>query len=140
MGRSGLGKSTHSSLWLRFVKDSELLNDDQPAVRILDDKPIIFGTPWSGKTRCYKNLQVELSTILCMDQQPYNKITKISNVNLFTHLLSACSLLKSEKNTLQYILKTLAKIAEKVKGGILENKPEAAAAQLAYAFFLRDND
>ena len=76
MGRSGIGKSTHSSLWLKFIAGSELLNDDQPAVRILNDMPIIFGTPWSGKTLCYKNLQVELVAILCMDQQLYNKITR----------------------------------------------------------------
>lgn len=36
LGVSGTGKSTHSGLWLRHVGGSELLNDDNPVVRIHD--------------------------------------------------------------------------------------------------------
>lgn len=34
MAKSGTGKSTHSSLWLEHVPGSELMNDDNPVVRI----------------------------------------------------------------------------------------------------------
>ena len=37
LGKSGTGKSTHSSLWLRHIGETELLNDDNPAVGIGDD-------------------------------------------------------------------------------------------------------
>src|SRR5690606_12637376 len=32
LGKSGTGKSTHSKLWLQHIPDTELLNDDNPAV------------------------------------------------------------------------------------------------------------
>lgn len=51
-GTSGTGKSTHSRLWLENVEGSSLLNDDNPALRVIDGKVIVFGTPWSGKTPC----------------------------------------------------------------------------------------
>lgn len=47
---SGTGKSTHTQLWLkRFGDRAYMLNDDKPALRIIDGKPYACGTPWSGK-------------------------------------------------------------------------------------------
>ena len=54
LGKSGTGKSTHSRLWLQHIPGSELLNDDNPVIRICHGTPVIFGSPWSGKTPCYK--------------------------------------------------------------------------------------
>lgn len=39
LGVSGTGKSTHSSLWLKYIEGTELVNDDNPVVRILDCLP-----------------------------------------------------------------------------------------------------
>lgn len=134
MGRSGIGKSTHSTNWLNYIEGSELLNDDQPAVRIVNNNAIIYGTPWSGKTICYKKKKVVLYAILCMEQQPFNKLVPINNMVLFTHLLSACSLIRTEKRTLKEILHTLAELSIVVKGAILQNKPNKEAVILAYQF------
>ena len=35
LGRSGTGKSTHSRLWLKYIKGSSLLNDDNPIIRVI---------------------------------------------------------------------------------------------------------
>lgn len=134
LGKSGIGKSTHSALWLRYIADSELMNDDQPAVRIFTDRVIIYGTPWSGKTPCYKNICTDLSALVFMEQSSKNDLQTISNITLFTRLLSACSLIKADKTSLKEITNTLAKISETVKGGILKNRPEKAAALLSYQF------
>ena len=34
IGPSGIGKSTHSGLWLKHIPGTRLLNDDQPALRL----------------------------------------------------------------------------------------------------------
>ena len=34
LGPSGTGKSTHARLWLKYIEDTELVNDDNPVVRI----------------------------------------------------------------------------------------------------------
>ncbi len=47
---SGTGKSTHTQLWLkRFGDRAFMLNDDKPAIRIVDGIVYACGTPWSGK-------------------------------------------------------------------------------------------
>lgn len=47
---SGTGKSTHTQLWLKHFGDrAYMLNDDKPAIRIIDGKVYACGTPWSGK-------------------------------------------------------------------------------------------
>ena len=134
LGKSGIGKSTHSSLWLRYIENSELINDDQPAVRIYNNRVVIYGTPWSGKTPCYKKLCTDLHAIVFMEQSQHNKLKIIGCITLFKNLLSACSLIKTDKTSLKEISNTLAKISESVKGGILENKPEKEAAILTYQF------
>ena len=47
----GTGKSTHASLWLKYLneKNPYILNDDKPAIRIMEDGIYAYGTPFSGK-------------------------------------------------------------------------------------------
>ena len=47
---SGTGKSTHTHLWLRYLDGARIINDDKPAIRLIDGTFYAFGTPWSGKT------------------------------------------------------------------------------------------
>ena len=50
LGKSGTGKAHNTQLWLRWIEGSELLNDDNPAVRLMPNgEVLVFGTPWSGK-------------------------------------------------------------------------------------------
>ncbi|MCH5314940.1 MAG: hypothetical protein J1E81_03420 [Eubacterium sp.] len=47
---SGVGKSTHTQLWLKhFGERAYMLNDDKPAIRLIDGEVYACGTPWSGK-------------------------------------------------------------------------------------------
>lgn len=78
LGKSGTGKSTHSRLWLQYIPGSELLNDDNPVIRICHGTPVIFGSPWSGKTPCYKNKEVPLKAIVRLSQAPVNHITSLT--------------------------------------------------------------
>lgn len=47
---SGTGKSTHTSLWRQYIDGVTVINDDKPAVRLIDGQFYAIGTPWSGKT------------------------------------------------------------------------------------------
>ena len=133
IGQSGAGKSTHSRLWLTHVPGTKLLNDDQPAVRVLDDgQVVIYGSPWSGKTPCYVNDLGILKGIIRMQQAPINKITPLSPVSLFQELLSSSSMIKSDPFTFKQITSTLAKLVSTVNGFRLENRPEREAVELVY--------
>ncbi len=81
LGPSGTGKSTHASLWLENVEGTELVNDDNPVVRILDDGSIkVYGSPWSGKTPCYLNVNYPLGGIVNLIQASHNKISRLGGI------------------------------------------------------------
>lgn len=94
---SGTGKSTHSNLWLQNVEDTELLNDDNPAVRIVDGTVMVYGTPWSGKTPCYRRRCYPLGAITRIERSSVNNIIRMDNLHAFAALLPACSSMKCDE-------------------------------------------
>ena len=91
---SGTGKSTHTRLWYDNIPGCDLMNDDNPVVRVVDGKAIIYGSPWSGKTPCYRNIQAPIGAIVRIQQRPKNEIQKLGPVESFTVLLPAMSNMK----------------------------------------------
>ena len=133
LGKSGMGKSTHSSLWLRYVEGTELLNDDNPAIRIEEDGSVyIYGTPWSGKTPCYKNSRAPLKALVRLEQAPANSFTWKEGTDALIALLPSCSSMRW--NTLLYtgMCNLLEVIITKVKVGYLKCLPDQEAALLCY--------
>lgn len=79
LGKSGTGKSTHSRLWINNIEGCELLNDDHPALRVEDSGEVrVYGTPWSGKTPCYRNISVPVGAIVDLHQAKKNEIRRLS--------------------------------------------------------------
>lgn len=77
LGESGTGKSTHTRLWREHIAGAVLLNDDSPIIRIENGKAYAYGSPWSGKTPCYKQERYELKGCVRLSQAPYNAIKKL---------------------------------------------------------------
>ena len=75
---SGTGKSTHTGLWKKYYPDEvTIINDDSPAVRVVDGKLKMYGTPWSGKTNINANRCVDLKAIVFLRQAHENSIRKV---------------------------------------------------------------
>ena len=72
---SGTGKSTHTNLWLKLFGDSAyILNDDKPALRMIDGVWYAFGTPWSGKHDISVNSEVPIAGIAMIERGENNEI------------------------------------------------------------------
>jgi len=96
LGKSGTGKSTHSSLWMKNIPDCTLLNDDNPIIRIGEDGVArVYGSPWSGKTPCYKNLECPVGAIVRLSQYKENRIRRCSPLGAYAALFPSCSGLRS---------------------------------------------
>lgn len=93
-GRSGSGKSTHSRLWLDNFEGTELLNDDNPVIRVTGGKAVIFGSPWSGKTPCWKNACAPLQAVTHIFQAPENRIERLSGIQAYASFITSCSCMK----------------------------------------------
>ncbi len=92
LGKSGTGKSTHSRMWLEAFSEAELLNDDHPIVRVHSDgKAIIYGSPWSGKTSCYRNLSAPLEAIVRIERASSNSVRKLSAIQALGSITTSCS-------------------------------------------------
>lgn len=133
LGRSGTGKSTHSRLWLKHIPGSVLLNDDNPVIRVIDGLAYVYGTPWSGKTPCYKNESVPLKAVVRLSQAPYNKIARFAPLQSFASLMPACSCMRWDSASVSALHKTVEKVITVVPGYGLECLPDEAAAVLCYS-------
>jgi hypothetical protein len=90
LGISGTGKSTHSRLWMNHIEGSELINDDKPIIRIFDNGEVrVYGSPWSGKTPCYRNVVYPMGGMVKLHQAPYNKIRKLRTIESYYFILQS---------------------------------------------------
>jgi hypothetical protein len=89
LGESGTGKSTHTRLWLQHVPETELLNDDSPFLRV-DGSIRAYGSPWSGKTPCYRSISAPVAAIVRLRQAPANSIRRLRTLEAIGALLPSC--------------------------------------------------
>lgn len=132
LGESGTGKSTHTRLWRENIEGAVLLNDDSPMLRIIDGKPWMFGSPWSGKTPCYKNESYPLAACVRLSQAPHNKIRRLSIPQAYAAIHPSCPPDFAYDDTLyDYISETLSDVLGQVPVYHLECLPDADAARLS---------
>lgn len=134
LGVSGTGKSTHTGLWLKHIEGTDLMNDDNPVVRVYENGTVrVYGSPWSGKTPCYRNTDAPVGAFLQLKQAPYNKIRQMSVVETFASLLPSCSVMKWDERNYTGVCDTIKAIMENSKTFLLECLPDEAACQLSYS-------
>ena len=130
MGRSGTGKSTHSSLWIRHIPGTELLNDDNPTVRIRNGRAWAYGTPWSGKTPCYRPLAFPIGGMVRLSQARENRFRHQEGADAFVALYPGCSAICQDPELRSRLYDTVIRLAETVPVGLLACRPDRDAALL----------
>lgn len=132
LGESGTGKSTHTRLWRENIEEAVLLNDDSPILRIVDGKPWMFGSPWSGKTPCYKNESYPLAACVRLSQAPYNKIHRLNIPQGYAAIHPSCPPdFAYDDKLYDCISDTLSEVLGQVPMYHLECLPDADAARLS---------
>lgn len=130
MGKSGTGKSTHASLWLKCFAGCELLNDDNPVIKLIDNQVMAYGTPWSGKTPCYRNLSFPVAGMVRLRQACFNSFVRQKEVTAFITLLPGCSVLRENQNLYDALCDSLVTMTERVPVGVLNCLPDENAARV----------
>ena len=130
LGKSGTGKSTHSRLWLEHISGTELLNDDNPVLRVVDGEARVFGSPWSGKTPCYKAQDVPVGAIVRLTQAPHNRIERLSTVQSYASVMASSSGFRPIRSLADAQHETLSQIVQRVPCYHLDCLPDEAAARL----------
>ncbi|HWP95564.1 MAG TPA: hypothetical protein VN426_01820 [Syntrophomonadaceae bacterium] len=130
LGNSGTGKSTHTDLWVKYFGAMKL-NDDSPAVRMINGKAIVYGTPWSGSVDCYENDSAPLAGLCMLRQARENKIVRLEPLEAFTALLSMCTLTVWDQRLINLTIDNLNQLVQTVPVYRLECRPDLEAAELA---------
>lgn len=134
LGKSGTGKSTHARLWIEYIEGTRLLNDDNPAVRVDAAGDVyVYGTPWSGKTPCYRNVKLPLTVLVRLKQDSHNEFFICTDAKALITLLPSCSSMRWDVRLYTALCDTLQLIIEKVPIALLSCLPNEEAAQLCYS-------
>lgn len=84
---SGVGKSTHTSLWRKaFGNDVKMINDDKPVVRIVNEKAVVYGTPFDGGSGIANNISASLGAVVFIERGESNSIRKAETPEIIKRL------------------------------------------------------
>lgn len=137
---SGTGKSTHTHLWYTHIPGCDLMNDDNPVIRILPDgQPTVYGSPWSGKTRCYRNISAPIGGIVRLHRAPANSIRRLSTLEAFAELLPACSSMKWDARVYNGVCDSVTKFIKSCSIWQLGCLPDGDAAILCHDTIAKEN-
>jgi hypothetical protein len=130
---SGAGKSTHARLWEEHKPGTVILNDDTPAIRLIDGKPVVYGTPWSGSEFKFKNASAPLSAIVILEQaKEESSITKVAPSEAVKILMPRFILPYYDQQLMDMAIKTIEGIVADVPIYHLKCRPDAEAVELVY--------
>lgn len=133
LGKSGTGKSTHSQLWINNIEGCELLNDDNPILRVEQNGVVrVYGSPWSGKTPCYRNLSFPVGAIVDLRQAKVNRIRRLSLVEAYAVMYVSFSGIRFVKELGDGLHVSNEKVVSTVPCYALDCLPDADAARLCY--------
>ncbi len=129
---SGVGKSTHTRLWMQCLGSrAVMINDDKPFLRFEEQEIFVCGSPWSGKHGLDTNLQVPLRGICLLERAPENRVEPLAQEQLaFVRKQAYCPLESAGRERAAALMARLT--AELPLWQLRCNKtPEAAEAAIA---------
>ena len=130
--KSGTCKSTQVSMWLRYIPNCDLMNDDNPIIRIIDGQPYIYGSPWSGKTPCYRQVKAPLGALTRINRAENNSVQKLSPIEAFASVLPSCSSMKWDSAIFNAICNNVTKVVETTGIYLLNCLPNEDAARVCH--------
>ncbi len=130
---SGVGKSTHTRLWLRAFGDKvHIFNDDKPVVRLYDNEVIAYGTPFDGGSGIALNESAPLKAIVFIERAEENAIRPASSKEIIQNLYFQTAHMVGAK-TAQAMLQNFEHLLQSpVRFYILSCNQDIEAAHVAY--------
>lgn len=131
--RSGVGKSTHVSLWLKNIPGAQVLNGDKPLYRIEPDGGVTAcATPWNGKENWGTPRNAPLAGICFIERGEENSIRRATPEEVLPRLFEQIYI-KGERSSVEQRLQLLDALLKQVPFYVLQCTVSDEAAGLAYA-------
>ncbi|MEQ8154200.1 MAG: hypothetical protein ABRQ25_04865 [Clostridiaceae bacterium] len=135
---SETGKTTQASLWCENM-GATLINNDRPAIKIIGDKPYVYGTPWSGLPSECNNNYAPLTAIVMLEQSYENSIYKLNTQEAILRLMPRCFLPYYDKSLMNIAINNLEDLLKGTPIYLLKCRPDKEAVELVYKTIWRNN-
>ena len=131
LGHSGTGKSTHARQWLAQFHQAYLLNDDNPVLLVdSNNRAWVYGSPWSGKTACYRNVVAPVNALVRLEQYPKNVIERLQPLQAYASVIAAVSTIRWNHDVMSLLVPTIERVAMNVPCFRLQCRPDEEAVQV----------
>ena len=131
-GKSGVGKSTHTRLWLKAFGDKvHIMNDDKPVVKLYDDKAVVFGTPFDGASGIALNESYPLKAIIFIERGEENSVRIPDNREIIQKLYFQTARMVN-RETAEKMLVNIERILSLTRFYVLACNMDISAAHTAY--------
>ena len=132
-GPSRAGKSTHTRLWQTvFGPAARVINDDKPAIRLMEGRWTVYGTPWCGKDGINENASAPLAGVCFLRKAGENKIRRLSSMEAMQKILSQTIYKFSRAQELDLLVALMDRFLGEVPVYELENLPNPDAVRLSF--------
>lgn len=130
--KSGVGKSTHCSLWLKNVPGARVLNGDKPLIRLEEDGSVtVHGTPWNGKENWGTRISAPLAAVCFIERGEQNSIEQASEPDVINRLIHQLYL-RGSRQTVAKQLALMDGLVRAVPYYVLHCNISDEAAQLSW--------
>ena len=131
-GQCGIGKSTHAELLKKNYSGALLINDDKPALRYLDGRWMVYGTPWSGKNGININAKYPLKAICLLTTRRDRNEIRIANPLTAVSGLISCSAGRGSRETMKKLAVLLDRLMKDISVFEMDSLADDDAARLAF--------
>ena len=128
---SGVGKTTHTRLWLEHVPGAFVVNGDKPLLRFAEDAVRVCGTPWAGKEGWNTNVTVPLKGIVFLERGEENAISPVDFFTVFPRLMQQ-TYRPHEADALRKTMALIRELGARMKFYRLRCNMEPEAARVAW--------
>lgn len=126
---SGTGKTTHTSLWEKH-RSAEIINDDSPAIRMLEEGTFIYGTPWSGSSQKHTNDKLPLKAIVILEQAAANEMVQLSASQAVSLLMPRVFLPYQDEVLMAVAIDNISQLINRVPVYLLKCRADLEAMEL----------
>lgn len=130
--QSGVGKSTHTRLWLQEFGDRvHILNDDKPVVRIDGDRVTVCGTPFDGGSGIANKEDVPLGAIVFLERGEENRV-RVPDTKEILQQLYFATVHKVNRLSAEAMLENFSALLPLAKFYVLTCNMDREAAHVAF--------
>ena len=131
-GPSGMGKSTHTRLYLQtFGQSAVIINDDKPTLRRQGQTWYAYGTPWCGKDGINRNLGAPLAGI-CFLHRGDRLLCRLSPAEAAIDLIRQTQHYQKDEQNIRMLLALIDHLAREIPVFSFHNHAQPEDAMLTY--------